>query len=441
VTSPPTAGGTTDPAPAAAADALAAACADLRPAGPADAVAGVQPSWVAAPATVAEAAATMTAAAGLGLSVVPRGSGSRLSWGLPPRSCDLVIDTGRLDRVLEHAAGDWIARVQAGVRLEQLAGLLGEAGQQLSLDVPAPAGADAGTVGGVLATGMAGPRRLRYGTPRDLLIGITVVRADGRVARSGGKVVKNVAGYDLGKLFAGSYGTLGLIAEATFRLHPVPAASGYVTLECGTAAEAAAAVAAAVESPLQASAVEIDRPAPGAPVRVAVLLEGNPAGVPQRAAAMRELLGDRAAAAEEAPGWWGHGAAAASDSTLIRIAFWSGALQSVLDTVDSVAVAAGLEPAVGGSPGAGVLYVATDSLAEPVAAAAFVSSLRTAIGQVPPAGFRPARGSVVVLNAPPMVRGAVDVWGPVPGAALMRSVKDQFDPGHRMSPGRFAGGI
>jgi glycolate oxidase FAD binding subunit len=424
-----------------AADTLAAACADLRAAGPADAVAGVQPSWVASPVTVAEAAAAMRAAAGLELAVVPRGSGSRLSWGLPPRSCDLVIETGRLDRVLEHASGDWITRVQAGVGMDQLAGVLSEAGQQLSLDVPGPAGAGAGTVGGVLATGMAGPRRLRYGTPRDLLIGITVIRADGRVARAGGKVVKNVAGYDLGKLFAGSFGTLGLIAEATFRLHPIPAASAYVTLECGTAAEAARAVAAAVESQLQASAVEIDRPAPGAPVRVAVLLEGNPAGVPQRVAGMRQLLGDRATAAEEAPGWWGHGAAAASDSTLIRIAFWSGALQAVLDALDTAAAAAGLQPAVGGSPGAGVLYAAADSLAEPAAVAAFVSSLRDAVGRVPAAGFPPARGSVVVLNAPPLVRGAVDVWGPVPGAALMRSVKDQFDPGHRMAPGRFAGGI
>ena len=97
------------------------------------------PSWVAAPASTAEAAATMRAAAGLGLTVVPRGTGSRLSWGLPPRSCDLVIDTGRLDRVLEHASGDWIARLQAGVRMERLAEVLGQAGQQLSLDVPAPA--------------------------------------------------------------------------------------------------------------------------------------------------------------------------------------------------------------------------------------------------------------------------------------------------------------
>jgi glycolate oxidase FAD binding subunit len=401
----------------------------------------VLPSWVASPATVAEAAATMRAAAGLGLAVVPRGSGSRLSWGLPPRRCDLVIETGRLDRVLEHAAGDWIARLQAGVRMERLAEVFGRAGQQLSLDVPVPAGGDAGTVGGVLATGMAGPRRLRYGTPRDLVIGITVVRADGRVARSGGKVVKNVAGYDLGKLFAGSFGTLGLIAEATFRLHPVPAAAAYVTLECDTAVAAADAVAAAVESPLQPSAVEIDRPGPGAPIGVGVLLEGNPAGVPARVSALRDLLGRGAAAAEEPPGWWGHGAAAASDSTLIRIAFWSGALRDVLEGLDAVAAAAGVEPAVGGSPGAGVLYAAVDSLAQPKAVARFVAMLRADVGRAPAAGFPPARGSVVVLNAPPLVRAAVDVWGPVPGAALMRAVKDQFDPGHRMAPGRFAGGI
>jgi glycolate oxidase FAD binding subunit len=174
---------------------------------------------------------------------------------------------------------------------------------------------------------------------------------------------------------------------------------------------------------------------------VAVLLEGNPAGVPERVSALRERLGRGATTAEEPPDWWGHGAPAASDSTLIRIAFWSGALREVLELLDSAAAAAGVEPAVGGSPGAGVLYAAVGSPAEPGAVAGFVAALRAGVGRAPAAGFPPARGSVVVLNAPPLVRAAVDVWGPVPGAALMRSVKDQFDPGHRMAPGRFAGGI
>src|SRR5207344_2839095 len=131
------------------------------------------------------------AQAGDGLAVVPRGAGTGLSWGAPPSRCDLVVDLRSLDQVLEHAAGDLVARVQAGATIGQLSVALGSAGQQLALDVPAEA-----TVGGVVATGTAGPRRFRYGAPRDLLIGLTVVRADGVIAHSGGKVVKNVAGYD-----------------------------------------------------------------------------------------------------------------------------------------------------------------------------------------------------------------------------------------------------
>ncbi|HEY3958831.1 MAG TPA: FAD-binding oxidoreductase [Streptosporangiaceae bacterium] len=440
------ASGAGDPGAGRVQDVLAAACAALRPAGEADAVAGVRPAWVASPVSVPEAAATMRAAAGLDLAVVPRGSGSRLAWGLPPRRCDLVIDTSGLNEVIEHAAGDWVASVQAGVRMDQLSAVLGEAGQRLSLDLPTDgrgaAQHAAGTAGGMLATGMAGPQRLRYGPPRDLLTGMTVVRADGLVARSGGKVVKNVAGYDLAKLFAGSYGTLGLIAEATFRLHPVPAAAAWITLECPGAAEAAAAVAAAVESQLQASAVEVDRAAPGAPVRVGVLLEGsNSDGVPVRVAGMLDLLGTGAVAGSEAPAWWGRSTAAPAGGTLIRIAFWSGALRSVLDAVDVAAAAGGLAAAVGGSPGAGVLYAALDGQASPAAVASFVTALRATAGRAPAAGFPPARGSAVVLTAPPAVRGAVDVWGPVPDAALIRAVKDQFDPGHRMAPGRFAGGV
>ena len=144
---------------------------------------------------------------------------------------------------------------------------------------------------------------------------------------------------------------------------------------------------AAVESQLQASAVEIDRPGLGAPVRVSVLLEGNPAGVPERVTGMRELLGGGAAAAGQPPAWWGRGAAAAGDGTLIRIAFWSGGLRDVLDGLDAVAAAAGVDPAIGGSPGAGVLYAAVDGLAEAEAVARFVAMLRADVERAPGAGF------------------------------------------------------
>ncbi len=429
-------------------EALARACAEVRGAGPDDAVAGVTPRFVARPGDVAEAAAVMRAAAAEGLAAVPRGAGTRLAWGSPPDRGDLVIATRRLNRVLEHAAGDLVARVQAGVGMDQLAEVLAAAGQRLALDPPGN-GNGAGTVGGVLACGVAGPLRLRYGTPRDLGIGITVVRADGTVASSGGKVVKNVAGYDLGKLFAGSYGTLGLIVEAAFRLHPLPGATSFVTLDAADAAAAHAAIAAAASSPLAPSAAEIDRPGRQAPTRVGILLEGDADGVAERSARMTELLGGGgvASVSPAPPAWWGRGAAAVAGGTVIKVAFWAAALAEVLGAIDAAASGAGLDPVVGGSAAAGVIYAAVDESAAPAAVSRFVTGLRAALGgAVPAVSLAPADGppslaSAVVLHAPAQVRAAVDLWGPVSALGLMRAVKDQFDPEHRMAPGRFAGGI
>jgi hypothetical protein len=200
--------------------------------------------------------------------------------------------------VVEHSHGDLVARVQAGALMRDVQAALAQAGQEIALDVPAGA-----SVGGIVASGLAGPRRLRYGTPRDLLIGITIVRADGTIAKSGGKVVKNVAGYDLGKLFAGSAGTLGLITEATFRLHPLPAARAYVTAEYIAVSVACDAVAAAANSPLVSSAVELTRAEPAGPIQVGVLLEGSADGVAARAARMADLLG-KGTVANSAPAWW-----------------------------------------------------------------------------------------------------------------------------------------
>jgi glycolate dehydrogenase FAD-binding subunit len=440
--------------------ALAEACAAVSAATEADAVAGVVPSWVARPASTLELSAVMAAAAGLNLASVPRGTGTKLAWGRPPDRCDLVVDMLGLDQVLEHEAGDLVARVQAGIRISELAAVLGRAGQELALDVPSQAasgdgasgggnGGGRGTVGGVLATGLAGPRRLRFGTPRDLTIGITMVRADGQIAHSGGKVVKNVAGYDLGKLLAGSYGTLGVIAEAAFRLHPVPAAAAWVTATAGGPGDSAAAaqrlMATAADSPLAPSAAELDQAGRGQPVRAAVLLEGDPDGVAGRAGQLRGLLagagGTDVAVAGDPPDWWGLAGVAGQDQTLIRIAFWAGELAEVARAVDDAAAAAGLDPALGGSAAAGVLHARLPATAEPAAVAGFVTALRAARPLAGTGEAPPARGSAVVLHAPPAVRAAVDVWGPVPSAPLMRAVKDQFDPARRLSPGRFAAGI
>jgi len=375
----------------------------------ADEVAGVRARWVVAPESTQEAAEVLADAAARRLAVVIRGAGTQLDWGNPPARLDLIVDTARLTGVVEHAAGDLITVVRAGTTMGALAEHLGT--QQLALDA-----APAASVGGTVAVNASGPRRMLYGTARDLLIGITIVRPDGKIARAGGKVVKNVAGYDLGKLLIGSYGTLGLITECAFRLHPRPAAAVVVRARPASPAGAVAAVLAAQVVP---SALEIDAPS-GGDVEVAVLVEGSAAGVAERAATVAELLGGDAA--EGVPAWWGEppwppgGVGVKVTAPLSRVP-------------DLIAVARDAGVPIRGSAGSGVLYAGlpldrTVTLVELLRAAAVRSG-----------------GHAVVLTAPAGVRQSLDMWGPVPALELMRRVKDQFDPGRRFAPGRFVGGI
>jgi glycolate oxidase FAD binding subunit len=159
-------------------------------------------------------------------AVRPRGGGTKLGWG--PPSDGPEFDTRRLNRVLEHNEGDFTAVLEAGVPLVEAQAAFGAAGQMLAIDPPLGAG-DAATIGGVMATNDSGPLRHRFGGMRDLVVGVTVVLSDGTIAKSGGKVIKNVAGYDLAKLFTGSFGTLGLIATVALRLHPAPARTATLT--------------------------------------------------------------------------------------------------------------------------------------------------------------------------------------------------------------------
>ena len=366
--------------------------------------------------------------------MLPRGSATRLSWGNPPRGCDLIVSTRQLDQVIEHAAGDLVVMVQAGVALDALQQRLAAEGQRLALDPPGGA-----SVGGLIATNATGPLRFRYGAPRDLLIGITIVRADGTIAKAGGKVVKNVAGYDLGKLFAGSYGTLGLITEATFRLHPLPAATEWVVAETDDTETAAAMILSAARSPVAPSAIELDWPSASAAFTVSVLLEGDEESVPERAAVLADVMGAEPAGLRSAHTKRAdRNPARPGSQTTIRVAFWAGRLAEVLENVSAVAAAHALDPAVGGAAGAGVLELAVPEDAPAGATAKLIADLRAALAHAD--GDMPT-GSVVVLDAPAGVRAALDLWGPVPSVDLMRAVKDQFDPGHRMAPGRLAGGI
>jgi glycolate oxidase FAD binding subunit len=248
---------------------LASACADIALAGDADAIAGRQARYVAAPASTEEASALLQAAAALGLTVVPRGAGRLQHWGNPPDSCDLIVDTRRLDRIVAHAPADRTVTVQAGVRLGHLEQAV-EASARQTLALLPPRQARVGTVGGLIATNAAGARRYRFGTPRDRLTGITAVRADGTVVRS-----TDAAGQDLITLFAGSYGSLGLITEATFRLEPLWQVSGGVSLPCDGPEHAARLVEQAADPWIAPSGIQLRWPSADQPLSLLVMIQGD----------------------------------------------------------------------------------------------------------------------------------------------------------------------
>jgi glycolate oxidase FAD binding subunit len=407
--------------------ALEAATEDVHEATPQDQVDGLTPDLVARPTSTEQVAAVMRAAAEHGLSVVPRGRGTKMSWGRPPERVDLVVDVGGMDQVLDHAAGDLIVEAQAGARLSDVQQTVGSARQRLSLDETIPGA----SVGGTLATAASGPGRMATGTMRDLLIGVTVVRADGVVAKAGGRVVKNVAGYDLGKLVHGSFGTLAVVTDAVFRLHPVPAARSFVTVGVDDPEQADRLTHAVVHSQVVPSAVEVEWPgqasAPG-PGSITVLLEGITEGVRGRTATTQSLLGDGATASEEAPAGWGR-YPWEEGATGLKLTFALSGLGAVLRDARSGPVPVHLR----GSAGVGVLYGALPPGTDPQAVRETVDRLRAVCSSY--------GGSLVVVDGPAEVKAAVDVWGPIPALDLMRRVKDQFDPDHRLAPGRFVGGI
>ena len=424
---PPVGAGTVDVD--AARTALGSACGEVTDAGPGDAVDGVPPALVARPGSTAEVAEVLRAAAAHGLTVVPRGRGTKMTWGRPPERVDLVLDLGRMDAVVDHAAGDLIVEAQAGAPLAAVQETVAGAGQRFALDDPL----GNSSVGGALATNLSGPGRVGTGTARDLLIGCTVVRSDGVVAKAGGRVVKNVAGYDLGKLFIGSFGTLAVLTQAVFRLHPLPAARRVVTVPFDRPEEAQRLVQAVLHAQVVPGAIEVDRPAEG-PGSVAVLLEGIEEGVAGRTASTLALLGPDAGEETELPANWGAFPWAADGSqTALKATFALSGLARVLDAARTAADAAGVRLDLRGSGGAGVLYGALPADAGADAVGSVVDRLRaecTALG-----------GALVVLDGPPEVKAAVDTWGPVPALDLMQRVKERFDPERRLAPGRFVGGI
>jgi glycolate oxidase FAD binding subunit len=352
-----------------------------------------------APATIDELAAALRDTAPS--SVAIRGGGSKRDWGGFVTPADVEVSTAALDRIVEHADGDFVVTVQAGARLADLQRELASKGQWLALDPP-EAGA---TIGGIVACAASGPRRLRFGTPRDLLIGVTVVLADGTVARSGGKVVKNVAGYDLGKLFCGAYGTLGVVAQCTFRLHPSSRAVRCVSVPVDDPGDA---VRSLRRSPFRPSAIEYDGES------LSVVVEAFEAAADAQAEQIRALVGGDVMAG--APVGFGARPWRAGEAGL-KATFRIGALSEVVSLARRIAP--GLR--MSAHAATGVLWLGGSVDAD------VVRDLRDAIASYD--------GTVVVVAAPDEIKRELDVWGPVRGVEVMRRIRDQFDPDRRVNRG------
>ena len=405
-----------------------------RPGTPADAVLGLVPRLVLEPATLAEAAEAVARCARDRLSLAFVGGGTDLALGAPPASLDAVLRTGALARVVAHAPSDQVVTVEAGMPLGALQAALAPHGQWLALDPPWP---ERATVGGIVAANAFGPRRARYGSVRDLILGATVVRADGTVAKGGGKVVKNVAGFDLPRLLVGSLGTLGLVATVTFRLHPRPEAEATVLCRGVDAAQAWAIVRAARDAQLEPSSAAAvaasDR------LDLGVRFEGFAPGVEAQAARLLALASaaglapDRLDAAAAATFWARHDAARTGGTLRAKLSAPPSALPAVARDA--------LGPLLGElSPSAATWY--------PTLGLGFVAG--TPAGAAPAAraveearaSLRALGGALVLLDAPPEVRAAADVWGAPPDAfPLMQALKARLDPDRRLSPGRFVGGL
>lgn len=394
------------------------------------------PDW-AARAAVAEPrdlAEARDAVAGGG-ALLPRGAGTKLDWGAVPERADLVVSSARLDRVVAHDPGDATATVQAGVPLRALQERLRPAGQWLAVDPPSEAAG--ATVGGVFAAGEAGPRRLRYGTMRDLVIGTTAVLADGTVSRSGGKVIKNVAGYDLGKLLCGSLGTLALVVELTVRLHPLPAASVTVRVRAGAAGAGRLALAL-LAAPLEPVAVDWAGP-PGGEGTLLARFAGRADAVDAQVEAARRLAGGAGLGSERLGGeageaaWDGHATALAAAGTVVRGATLPSELPAAAEALAAAARGAGVGATLRSHAALG-LHDALLSGGDAAGHARVVRDWRAALALI--------GGHAVVRRRLAGVEDRVDVWGAdPPGLGLMRAVKERLDPARRCAPGRFVGGL
>jgi glycolate oxidase FAD binding subunit len=407
---------------------------------PGDMIAGVQPQAVVEPANEQEVAAVMAFANREGLKVCVRGGGTQLNMGKPPRECDLLLSTARLNQVLEYQPHDMTVSVQAGLRLADLQAHLRSGKQWLAQDAPLEPEA---TIGGIISTNVSGPRRLRFGGVRDQIIGIRVVLPDGTIAKGGGKVVKNVAGYDLPKLYTGALGTLGVIVAATFRLYPLRAASRTILLSAPSPKPLCELVVHIIGSTLEPTALDVSSdPAQDGTCILAVRFETEPEPVAEQAASLLKMAGTLAEHAQSLEGeaeaaLWQQSAQQViaphdDDKALIlKASLLPTDIATWLERFQQLTQQAQLATQWRAHAGHGLLFARLSGEQE---------ALVTAVQQLREEAMA-HKGSLVVTQAAPTLAQALDVWGPIPALEVMRNLKTRFDPNYIMNPGRFVGGL
>jgi len=427
---------------------------------------GVLPAMVVLPTDEVQIAEVLRLASEYQATVFPCGGGSHTWLGQTPSRVDLVLSMQHLQRQLAYEPADLTITAQAGMRFVELQRMLGDRGQFLALD---PAVTATTTLGGVVATNVSGPRRFLYGTARDVLLGVAVMTIDGKRTKAGGRVVKNVTGYDLNKLYIGSLGTLAIIVELTCKLHPLPPGELTLGIGCAHQADLAPMLQTLLQLPLHLNSLELLNAAAcetltthaGLPlVATAYMLiarvEGTP-GVTQSQAqrlteALHHLPLTRPAsvyawsAVEQERLWSSLGALtysapnpdAAPDCMVVKISLLLSALPAFCQDVQETAVHFDTPWSLVAHAGSGIAYV---RIPVPHPEAPDVERLLTYLQALERCVAR-CQGRRVVARAPVAVKQQCQVWGP-PGddVALMRAIKTSFDPQHRLNPGRFLGGI
>jgi len=403
---------------------------NVRAATAADAVWGVQPKLVIMPGTESEISEILRLSNAAGLAVIPRGGGTKFGWGNPPARADLILSTARLNEIIEHAWADLTVTVEAGCTIQRLQETLAEHGQRLALD---PLWPEKATIGGVLSTNDSGALRLRFGGLRDLIIGATIALADGTLASSGGKVVKNVAGYDLPKLVTGALGTLGVITRAVFRLHPLPRNTRSFSVATANPEEAQRFVLAVQDSKLAHTFLQSHFSDDALPVSD-ILFEGTEAGLVAQEAQLRNLAAPANVSGTSTSSWTAREElwtlADPENTAIAKVSVLPANIARMMKLVEHIANGQQVRwRALMYATGLGWLRLEGK-----------VGALRGAL-QALRNELESQQGSLVALHRPEKMP-AFDTWGNAGDALpLMKAVKQQLDAKSTLNPGRFVGGI